>query len=379
MTMRAGTATWTMGFVSLAIAVGSCGGIGAPKEQPTEAEQGPVGTISTGLHLGQSRYDVRSVRFDIVPAEATCDARPLVSQTRGFEPGALPAAMSPEGAGSHGFADGLFVLPVGQYRACATPLTAAAAPSQACTRADTTITVVVGRVTAVILVSPCRGSASGAVDVTSALNDPPKITALAISPSKFITVCQTATITAAASDPDNDALTYEWSLAPAMGATLAGTGTTATFTPAAAGDYTVSLTVSDVYAAKASLSFSVHVADATCEPPPKAVPEAVQALISARCSPCHTAGMSGMLKMDTAENTFTNLVGRNAAGAACTARVRVIPGDAATSYIVAKLKGETGICGMQMPRSPPPPNPQNAPLSAEELAIIEGWINSLPH
>jgi hypothetical protein len=382
--MRAGTAKWTIGIAGLLVAVGSCGGIKSPPDQdPAPGAEGPVGQISAGLHLGQSRHDVRSVRFDIVPAAGNCDARPLASVTRGFEPGALPGAMSPAGAGEHGFADGLFVLPVGEYRACATPLKADAAPSMECTRADTVITVTLGRIVAVILVSQCRGAGSGGVDVVTALNDPPTITALAITPSKFITTCQSATVTAMATDPDRDALTYEWAIASGTGGTLASAGNSATFSSMTAGDFTISLTVSDVHAAKASITFPVHVAAADCTPPPTAAPEAVQAIIAARCTPCHTADPTrGGLRMDNAELTFRNLVGVPVGAAACNTRVRAIPGNGAGSYIVAKLKGEVGICGQRMPRILNPDGtigPPAPPLPDAEIATIENWINGLPH
>lgn len=375
--MRTGKATWTIGFVGLAIALGSCGGI-RNADQPAPADPEAVGQISTGLHLGQSRHDVRGVRFDIVDAGASCDTRSLASITRAFEPAGLPSGMSPAGSGEHGFADGLFVLPAGQYKACATPLGADAAPSMACGRAEATITVVIGRIVAVILVSQCRGPVSGGVDVVTALNDPPTITSLAITPSKFIDTCRSATITAAASDPDRDALTYEWTVDPATGGMLAAAGATATFTPLTPGDYNITLTVSDVHAAKTSLSFPIHAAMCV-PPPPPAAPEAVTALINTKCQPCHTTGMSGMLKMDTAENIHANLVGRNSSNAACATRVRAIPGNSAASYIIAKLKGEVGICGTQMPRTPAGETPPRPPLTDAERAIIEAWIDSLPH
>jgi len=50
----------------------------------------------------------------------------------------------------------------------------------------------------------------------------------------------------------------------------------------------------------------------------------------------------------------------------------VVPGDSAASYLVAKLKGEAGICGVRMPHNLPP-------LPKEEIATIEAWINALPH
>jgi hypothetical protein len=76
--------------------------------------------------------------------------------------------------------------------------------------------------------------------------------------------------------------------------------------------------------------------------------------------------------LDPADLAFTNLVGQPARGAPCTARTRVIPGDSAASYLIAKLRGEAGICGVQMPRGQPP-------LPEAEIQAIAAWIDSLPH
>jgi hypothetical protein len=75
-----------------------------------------------------------------------------------------------------------------------------------------------------------------------ASNNPPTITSLVANPTSVI-VSRTSSLTAAASDPDGDGLTWQWS---ATGGTLVRGTTTATWTaPATAGTYTVRLTVSD--------------------------------------------------------------------------------------------------------------------------------------
>jgi hypothetical protein len=81
--------------------------------------------------------------------------------------------------------------------------------------------------------------------------------------------------------------------------------------------------------------------------------------------------MSGGLKLDTAASAYANLVGQPVRGAACTSSVRVVPGDPASSYLVAKLRGLAGICGVQMPRGQPP-------LPEERIQTIEAWIAGLP-
>jgi hypothetical protein len=52
--------------------------------------------------------------------------------------------------------------------------------------------------------------------------------------------------------------------------------------------------------------------------------------------------------------------------------VRVIPGNAAESYLIAKLRNAPGICGTAMPRNRPP-------LPEEQIQTIEAWIDALPH
>jgi hypothetical protein len=309
---------------------------------------------------------VTTVRFDVVAATATCDATPLATQTTSIEAEALPGSVAGMGAGAHAFADGLFVLPPGDYRICATPL-AGDTPSQQCARASTTATVVSQQTNEVVLVSQCAGAGNGGLDVVVTLNDPPLITALSIKPSKFITTCESATLAVGATDPNGDAVTYAWSIVSGpAGASLTAAGSMATFS-GGAGDYVLQVVVTDVYAAAASLTFPIHVSAAVC-----AVPDAVQAIFTQRCSPCHTVNSSGGLHLDPAAASFANLVGVHAGGAGCMDQVRVVPGNAAASYLVAKLLGTPGICGVRMPRNQPP-------LPDAEIVTIQAWINGLPH
>lgn len=336
----------------------------ACNEAPAEV---PVGALSAGLRLPNVQNDVTAVRIDVVASDAECGAAPLASKSLTFDYPAPAAAGAPAGAGAHAFTDGLFVLGAGTYRACATPLAGDDA-SQDCAPAQGLATVVAGETHHVLLVSQCKGQPNGGLDVGVALNSPPQLTGLAIAPSKFITVCQSAQITATAIDPDGDALTFGWSIleGPA-GGRLTGSSSSARFSAAVAGSYVVGLTVDDALGARTTLSFPVHVADAVC-----AVPEAVQAIFSQSCSPCHTVNASGGLKLDTAVASYANLVGRAVGGVGCTDRVRVVAGDPAASYLLAKLRGLPGICGAPMPRGRPS-------LPEAELQTLESWIVGLPH
>jgi hypothetical protein len=330
---------------------------------PAPAEPPPAGTVSAALEVGSLLHDVTAVRFDVVMGAASdCSATAVASRTVALESEPLPASVE-GGAGKHAFADGLFVLAPGDYRLCATPL-AGESPSTDCGPASAPAAVVADQTTEVVLVSQCRASGNGGADVVVSLNDPPQIGSVVLDPSKFITTCEAAKITATASDPNGDALTYAWSVMG--GGTLVSSGAVATFSTRAAGDYTVALSVSDGRGGSTSLTFPVHVSAATC-----AVPAAIQAIIDANCSPCHTAGTSGGLSMASPEVTFANLVDHGAASAACAGRVRVVRGDPASSYIIAKLRNLAPICGVQMPRGRPP-------LPEETIQTIEAWISALP-
>ena len=48
--------------------------------------------------------------------------------------------------------------------------------------------------------------------------------------------------------------------------------------------------------------------------------------------------------------------------------ILVVPGDSEASYLVAKLRGEDGIVGDQMP--------VGAPLEAERLQLVIDWIDA---
>jgi hypothetical protein len=116
------------------------------------------------------------------------------------------------------------------------------------------------------------------------------------------------------------------------------------------------------------LSFQVSVAAATC-----AMPQEVHDPILANCTPCHTTNPtpSGGLSMATPELAYATLVSQSVGSAACSTQTRVVPGDASTSYLIAKLRGTPGICGAQMPRGRPP-------LPESDILTLEAWINDLP-
>lgn len=96
-----------------------------------------------------------------------------------------------------------------------------------------TLTVSDGRLTA---------SKSVKIEVTEAPNLPPVISHLAADPST-VTAEGAVSLTCIASDADGDSLSYEWTC---TGGSITGTGSTEIWTaPSAAGEYTVTCTVSD--------------------------------------------------------------------------------------------------------------------------------------
>lgn len=342
----------------LSSVLASCGG-----EPPGNAES-QLGSLGAAIELGPNTHDVAAVRFDIVPAGDNCDAPPLATQVVALE---AETALESSEPTAHHFASSLFVLEPGEYRACATPLAADSSASAECAPATGLASVVPGESNRLALLSQCQGDASGGLGVSVTLNDPPQITALTVTESDSITICETASLAVSASDPNGDEVTYGWSvLSGPDGGSLRATDSSATFS-GSVGEYVLQVAATDVHGAQASLSFSVRVSDATC-----VVPEQVHSILLAKCSPCHTSGASGGLKLDPADVAFASLVNHNVGAAACSGSVRVVPGEPENSYVVAKLRNAPGICGLQMPRGRPP-------LPEEEIQTIEAWIAALPH
>ena len=343
------------------------GGALSCSSQPMGEPEGEVGTLRAAVEVGPSTHDVTAVRFDLVAADSACDAPALATRTVPLAAELAPTGVSGAEMAAHHFASGLFTIAPGDYRACATPLRDESNASEQCAQTSAVTTVAAEVTTQLNLGSQCRGDAAGGLDVAVALNDPPEITDVAVTESTFITVCESAHLAVTAEDANGDALSYEWTIVSGpAGASLRPSDATATFS-GAPGDYALRVTATDTHAASASFLLTIHVSDATCTVPP-----AVQDIITSNCAPCHTTGASGGLKLDPADVAYTSLVGHAVGAAACSAQVRVTPGDAQNSYLIAKLRNKPGICGVQMPRG-------RAPLAEEQIQTIEAWIDALPH
>jgi hypothetical protein len=246
------------------------------KGDSSTEHSGAMGSIQAALTVGGARHDVTAVHYKVVGASSTCGDTAIAETTSALEAEALPGGVLPPGSGTHAGADGLFVLPPGDYRVCATPMSDTE-PSLECAPTEGTASVISEATTEIVLESQCGGSANGGLDTVVTLNDPPKIDDLDIAPSKFLIACETATITATAEDPDGDPTTFSWAITsspPGAAPRLQAADAAANFAADIAGDYQVRLTVSDVYGASSSLSFPIHVSALSCEP----------------LDQCHTAG-----------------------------------------------------------------------------------------
>jgi cytochrome c peroxidase len=99
-----------------------------------------------------------------------------------------------------------------------------------------------------------------------------------------------------------------------------------------------------------------------------AVPPMVQEIFDKYCLRCHPP--NGGLALSNAQASYMSLVGVPVFGTGCTTERRVVPGVAAKSYLISKLRNRAPICGAPMPFG--------APMLADgQIQIVEAWINSL--
>ena len=178
----------------------------------------------------------------------------------------------------HPFADALFVLAAGTYTVCALPLNEFGGPSSICEADVRSVTVFTGATSEQLFVAQCRTGDNGSIDAITILNSQPVITDLKIEPSKFITQCQSARLSATAFDADGDSLTFTWQVLDASGNVIAmATAPVVTFFPPSARDFQIRLLVRDgrfngnFVQGIAQLTFPIHVsacADAGPDPRP---------------------------------------------------------------------------------------------------------------
>jgi len=233
------------------------------------AQEESTGQLSAALAMGSQRHDVAAIGFKVVAGGASCDSPGLQESMQSLEGAGLSPDLAGQGAGNaHPFADALFVLAPGSYTVCAAPLNDAQQASTECERASKDVLVQNGTTTEIVLISQCKGDPTGAVDAIVALNDPPRIDDLQIDTGKFISLCEQATLSAKASDPNGDDLAYHWKIlssAPGAAGSISEQGPSATFTPGAIGDYELELSVQDPFGGETALTFPIHV-DGSCIP-----------------------------------------------------------------------------------------------------------------
>lgn len=215
--------------------------------------QADLGTLRAAIEVSEGNNDVTAVRFDVVSLGQDCDDVPLASEV---------VALRTE-TSEPDFADVLFVLEVGDYRLCATPL-ATQASSDDCSRTEAEVAIQHEVTTELALVCQCANPDQGGLDAVVSFNDAPSITRIELDPSGTISVCESVTAFATATDPNGDAVVYAWSMTmgPAEG-NLASTGATATFS-GPVGDYSIMVEVDDGHGGTDRLEFPVSVTDAEC-------------------------------------------------------------------------------------------------------------------
>jgi len=99
------------------------------------------------------------------------------------------------------------------------------------------------------------------------------------------------------------------------------------------------------------------------------VPDTIKAVLQAKCAVCHK-GVFAPQQLKLGANEFPASV-MNVPSKEKPALKLVDPETPGSSYLLHKIKGAEGIAGKSMP---PPGKPG---LTAEEIALIEGWITGL--
>lgn len=165
--------------------------------------------------------DIAAVRYTFTRTSCAGESIPVVDPyivTKPFEDvlltSGVPVPGNPvAGDGQHLFADAFVTLPAGCYDVVAQPVKADGTNSADCSDAkDPHVQIVAGQTTEGILISQCKGdpNQTGNDDGLFAVNHPPKVSSVTITPSKFVEQCRPQKICATASDPDKDPIDFVW-------------------------------------------------------------------------------------------------------------------------------------------------------------------------
>lgn len=232
----------------------------------------PTPELSHGdIHLairGGPVDGIEGMRVEILNrAGATIASRdvPLLSQS-------LPPSQLPDAGGEHDFTDAYFVVPAGPNTVRVTPLDVRGLPNSLCRPGTAAVEVVARHTTEVVVIAQCQGGQNGGIDVVAVPNQAPSINNLSFQPAKFVRPCEKLQIQADATDPDNDPVTYRFSVLttpPAADYDFNSTGNVLDFAARTAGDYSAEVTACDSLGGCTSLSFPIHVAgnNDLCPPP----------------------------------------------------------------------------------------------------------------
>ena len=246
-----------------------CAAITGCSQPPADstASVAAVGTIHAQLAAGIPGQ-LAAVRIDVSQNGTLVQSQtlPLATTADTSVPTGAPAA------------DAFFVLPVGTYAVSAVPLDANGRPAPGCDGTSAQAAVAAAQTTELSLLVACQGTPTGGLDVSVNVDQPPTITGLEFDPGKFAQTCDNVEITVDAEDSAGQALSYRWSIVSAPTPTAAQTppstrlvpnGTSATFFTDLAGDYSLSVTVTDSEKLSATLNFPLHIIQgptATCNP-----------------------------------------------------------------------------------------------------------------
>lgn len=175
--------------------------------------------------------------------------------------------------GKNKFSDKFFVLQAGTYCVEAAPLNSDGWRVDACSLAQGgPYQITPSQTNTVMLVSNCGGADNGGLNPTVVENHKPLITELLFDRGQSIGTCETLHVTAAANDPDNNTITYEWLVQTKPGSdtdfdasSLDNVYTFRSFVP---GDYAIELRVCDFFQFCAFMDFTIHVTGDNCAPLP---------------------------------------------------------------------------------------------------------------
>ena len=240
------------------VAIGACGG-----GSPDDPAAGNLGTVQLAVASG-SAFDVSHIEFRVheVSSGLGCGDVSALDSVVPLEDELAPSLGQIDG---HRFANEMYVLPPGDYLACATPLQndSPRTASAECGVASRTFTVTAGITILAELLSPCDGNLTGGLDIVAGLGDPPTIADVDVQPSKFITACQSATIDASATAADGTPVTqFDWavtSMPTGASVTLPASGDPVTFSADLVGQYDIEVTATDVSGGEGKLVFPIHV------------------------------------------------------------------------------------------------------------------------